>query len=140
MTIRRTLSTLAIVVAAGVAVLVALTSPGDQGSEAVTLTGCLRTGGNPAVYLLRGAETPAANAAPAPGETAAPEDYLLVAIPSSLDLKALVNHRIAITGLVSDAKGGPSPPEEANAAERALKRLAVQSAREAASNCSTGGL
>jgi hypothetical protein len=139
MTVKRTASTLALVLAAGVAVVVALSSPGDQGSETVSLTGCLRTGGKPTVFILRGAEVPAD--APVPSGAAPPraaEDYLLVQIPDTASLGELVNHRVTITGLVSDAKSGPAPPAEANAAERALKRLTVQGTRDVAPSCSGG--
>jgi hypothetical protein len=139
MTLTGTVSTVALVAAAGIVAAVSVSSPGDQGSEAVTLTGCLRTGGTPAVYILRGAG--AAPDAPQPSGAALPaaaEDYLLVQIPASIKLAEMVNHRAAITGLVSDAKSGPAPPSDANAAERALKRLSVQSARDVAPNCSGG--
>ena len=46
----------------------------------------------------------------------------------------MVNHRIAVTGTVTDAKDGTAPPG-ANTAERALKRLNAQSVKEVASNC-----
>jgi hypothetical protein len=132
-------STSALAAAAAIAVVVAVTSPGDQGTEAVTLTGCLRSGGNPAVYILRGAAAPAAVSQPSDRDAVpAAEDYLLVQIPSSVKLEAIVNRRVAITGVASDAKNGPAPPAEANAAERALKRLTVQEARETAPNCSEG--
>ena len=137
MTAKRTVSLLALILAASVAVVIALSSPGDQGSETVTLTGCLRTGSDPVVYILRGAAVPAdalvpSGAAPPP----AAEDYLLVQIPETVDPGTMVNHRVEIAGLVSDAKSGPAPPREANAAERALKRLTVQRARDVAPNCS----
>ena len=130
--------TSALAAAAAVAVVVAIVSPGDQSTEAVTLTGCLRTGGNAAVYILRGAAAPGDAAQPSGAAAAAAEDYLLVQVPSSIKLAEQVNRRVAITGVVSDAKGGPAPPAEANTAERALKRLTVQTAREIAPNCSGG--
>jgi hypothetical protein len=135
----RLASASALAAAAGVAAVVAITSPGDQGSESVTLTGCVRTGGNAAVYILRGATATAGAAQPSGADVpTSADDYLLVQVPSSVKLAELVNHRAAITGPVSDAKSGPAPPSEANAAERALKRLTVQSAREIAPNCSGG--
>jgi hypothetical protein len=136
MSLTTTLSTAAVALAAAIAAFLAVSTPGDQSTDPATLTGCLRTGGNPSVYLLRGAAAPVPEA---PSATAPPaEDYLLVSIPSGVELGKMVNHRVAITGSVSDAKDGPAPPSEANAAERALRRLAVQSARDVAPNCSGG--
>jgi hypothetical protein len=137
MSVTTTLSTAAVAIAASVAAFVAMSTPGDQSGDPVTMTGCLRTGGNPVVYLLRGA---AASTEDAPGDTAngRADDYLLVSIPGGVDLAGLVNHRASVTGIVSDSKAGPAPPNEANAAERALKRIAVQSVKEVAPNCAGG--
>ena len=132
----RTLGALTLA-AAGVTAAVTLSTPGDQ-SETVTLTGCVRTGSNPAVHILRGAAAPTTTAPDTATGLEAAEDYLLVSIPAGTDFGALTNHRVAVTGQVSLAKAGPEPPREANAAERALKRLAVQSAKEVAANCSGG--
>ena len=110
-----------------------------QERPTVTLTGCLRTGSSSTVYLLRGAASPAP-AVESPGhtaETALPEDFLIASTPSGADMAGLVNHRIAVTGTVSDAKDGPAPPG-ANTAEKALKRLNAQSIKEVASNCAAG--
>ena len=138
MSLTGTLGTVAAGVAAAAIAVVSFMSPGDQGSEPVTLTGCVRGGGHPSVYLLRGAAAPAP-ATPS-GETAPmPEDYLLVSIPDTVDLGPMLNHRVAVSGVVSTAKNGPAPPPESNAAERGLKRLAVQSTREVAANCATTG-
>ncbi len=133
----RTLGALALA-AAGITAAVTLSTPGDQAAETVTLTGCVRAGGNPAVRILRGAAAPAPAAPDAAAGMSVADDYLLVAVPSGVDLGAMTNHRAAITGVVSPAKGGPEPPPEANAAERGLKRLAVQSAKEVATSCSGG--
>ena len=135
MSVTTTLSTAAVAVVASIAAFVAVSTPGDQSTDPVTLTGCLRTGGNPVVYLLRGAAAPDTET---PSTSSAAEDYLLVSIPGGVDLAGMVNHRVAITGVVSSAKDGPAPPSEANAAERALRRIAVQSARDVAPNCSGG--
>ena len=138
MSVTGTVSSIALVSAAAIVAAISVSSPGDQGSEAVTLTGCLRTGGNPAVYILRGAAGTAIAQQPSGAAPAAADDFLLVQIPQSLNLAEQVNHRVAVTGIVSDPKNGPAPPSEANTAERALKRLSVQTAREVASNCSGG--
>jgi hypothetical protein len=100
--------------------------PQDQ-----TLTGCLRTGSSPTVFLLRGASL---NADATPSGPRAAEDYLLVSVPASLGER--VNHRIAVTGVVSDAGAPPPPPPAANAAEKALKKLSVKDVKEVAANCS----
>ncbi|HEX5215213.1 MAG TPA: hypothetical protein VFV98_07090 [Vicinamibacterales bacterium] len=136
MTRTRTL-TLAAVLALGAAgVVLAMSTAGDQAAEPRTLTGCLRTGSAPAVFLLRGAALPAA-IAPAPdGSRLLPEDFVLVAVPAGTDLNTLVNHRIAVTGVVIEAKDPPAAPGEANAAERALKKIRVQSVKDVAGNCS----
>jgi hypothetical protein len=95
-----------------------------------TLTGCLRTGSAASVFVLRGAAADAALATPS--GTAMPEDFLLVAIPDQLNLTEMANHRIAVTGVVSDSA---APPAGANAAEKALKKLSVKSVKEVAANC-----
>ncbi len=92
-----------------------------------TLTGCLRGGSSAGVYILRNA-----------GEAAAAEDYLLVAIPQSVSPGDVLNHRVAVTGLVSQPNAGPPPPAGANAAERALTRLTVKALKDVAPNCSGG--
>ena len=131
--------------------------PQDQ-----TLTGCLRTGSSPTVFLLRGASLTDDVASSGPREpfslssheqlagnrpnvsasasglldaavrtARVAEDYLLVSTPPSLS--ELVNHRIAVTGVISDAA---APPAGANAAEKALKKLSVKNVKEVAANCS----
>ena len=51
-------------------------------------------------------------------------------------LNTVINHRIAVTGVVIEAKDPPAAPGEANAAERALKKIRVQSVKDIAGNCS----
>lgn len=118
-------------VAAG-AVTPARAAP-DARQEPTTLTGCLRIGSAPTVFILRGATGPDGRERPAQGQM--PRDYLLVAIPESVDPGPHVNHLVAITGQVSDARTGPPPPEAANTAERALRRLAVSGIRHVADSC-----
>ena len=79
----------------------------------------------------RGAAADDASASPAGNSR--PEDYLLV--PGDIALGDHVNHRVAITGTVSDAGAPPPPPPSANAAEKALKRLSVKAIKEVAANC-----
>ena len=130
----------AVLFAVGAAAVHASVLPA-QDKPTVTLTGCLRTGSASTVYLLRGAASPA-DATESPGDAAAaarlPEDFLIASTPPGTDLSGMVNHRIAVTGTVSDAKDGTAPPG-ANTAEKALKRLNAQSIKEVASNCSSGG-
>ena len=145
-----------------VAALIALGStPTQDPPQEQTLTGCLRTGSAPTVFLLRSASADAPSGPREPfslssseqhsgiGPTVSPsmsgllyaevrtaraaEDYLLVSVPSSLGEK--VNHRIAVTGTVSEAGAAPPPPPAANAAEKALKKLSVRDVREVAANC-----
>ena len=137
MPLTRTLSALG-ATAGSVAIVIAVATSGGQGTETVTLTGCLRVGGNPVVHILRGAAAPAAGT-PSSENAPAAEDYLLVSVPANLELGPMVNHRVAITGQVSQAKDGPAPPREANAAERALRRLTVQGAKEVVASCSGTG-
>ena len=111
--------------------IVALVS--QEAPQERTLTGCLRTGSGADVFLLRGAA--ADQNAETPSGAAVAEDYLLVAIPADVALTERVNHRIAVTGVVSDPGAPPSPPAGANAAEKALKKLSVKSVREVAANC-----
>jgi hypothetical protein len=129
-----------ILIAGGLAsALVAAAPPSvSQERPTVTLTGCLRTGSTSSIYLLRGAAAPSTGVGEAPGATATAlrfEDLLLVA-PSNIDLAPHVNHRIAVTGVKSEAKDSPPPPQGANTAEKALNRLSVESLKEVASNCS----
>lgn len=114
--------------------IVALLS--QEAPQERTLTGCLRTGSSANVFVLRGAAADQNGATPS--GTAAAEDYLLVAIPADVALTERVNHRIAVTGVVSDPGAPPSPPAGANAAEKALKKLSVKSVREVAANCAGG--
>ena len=94
-------------------------------TSAATLTGCLRQGSGEAVFLLRGAT----------GDGPGARDYLLVAVPSGLELSAALNHRVAIVGDVHAADDGPEPPPGANTVERALRRLSVQSMSEIEASC-----
>ena len=120
-----------LVFAVAIVALVSQEAPQEQ-----TLTGCLRTGSAANVFLLRGAA--ADQNAATPSGPAMAEDYLLVAIPADAALSERVNHRIAVTGVVSDPGAPPSPPAGANAAEKALKKLSVKSVREVAANCAAG--
>ena len=97
-------------------------------SQAGTLTGCLRAGSASDVLLLRSASIAGLAAG-------TPDDFLLVGVSDRSDLATHVNHRMAITGVVSGPTDPPAPPAGANAAERALKRLSVREAREVAASC-----
>lgn len=112
--------------AAAFAVLVTVDS-GDslQEGQSVTMTGCLRGGSAAGVFVLRGATTE--------GQPA--RDYLLVQVPDGVDLPALANHTVAVSGTMHSADSGPPPPDGANSAERALRRLAVQGVNDVAPNC-----
>ena len=125
-----------IVAAAAVAVVgsvaVVLVQSAQQPPAERTLTGCVRTGSAPTVFVLRGASI-STGEAPAAGQL--PEDYLLVSIPASVSLDTHVNHRVAVTGVVSEPGVGPPAPAAANAAEKAIRRLTVKSVKEIAQNC-----
>jgi hypothetical protein len=131
---RRIITT--VIAAASAAALAALAGSGAPDRQAVSRTGCLRTGSTSTVYLLRGATNPAPGQAESPGDAGAaiPEDFLLIP-GSGIDLAPMVNHRIAVTGEVSEAKDPPPPPSGANTAEKALKKISVQTVKEVASNC-----
>ena len=116
-------------------VAVVLVQSGGQPPAERTLTGCVRIGSAATVFVLRGASGTSAEAAPPAGGQQLPEDYLLVSIPPAVSLETHVNHRVAVTGVVSDAGAGPPPPTAANAAEKAMKRIAVKSVKEIAQNC-----
>jgi hypothetical protein len=116
-------------------VAVVLVQSGGQPPAERTLTGCVRTGSAPAVFVLRGASAGATESAPQADGQQLPEDYLLVSIPPAVSLETHVNHRVAITGVVSDPGVGPPPPAGANAAEKAIRRIAVKSVKELAQNC-----
>jgi hypothetical protein len=111
-----------LVSAVGLAAFLGQSAPQEQDR---TLTGCLRGGSSAGVFILRNA-----------GESA--DDYVLVAIPQSVSPAEFLNHRVAITGLVSQPNAGPPPPAGANAAERALLRLSVKALKDVAPNCSGG--
>jgi hypothetical protein len=96
----------------------------DDSSSPVAITGCLRQGSSEDVFVLRGGT----------GEDT-PRDYLLVAVPSGVDLPASLNRRVAVDGVVSAAADGPPPPQGANAVERALRRIAVRSISDVAESC-----
>ena len=113
-----------LVSAVGLAAFFGLSAPQVQEQDR-TLTGCLRGGSSAGVFILRNA-----------GESA--DDYVLVAIPQSVPPGEFLNHRVAITGLVSQPNAGPPPPAGANAAERALLRLSVKALKDVAPNCSGG--
>lgn len=135
------------IAAAGVAMVLAQRS--SQTPAGMTVTGCVRQGSGPAVFILRAAAIPIATPAPTIARAAAPRfedgdrpsvsavdtaDYLLVAVPARVDLSAHLNHKMEITGEKSDSA---APPAGANAAERALPRLAVSDGHEVAPNCSS---
>ena len=125
----------------GSSVVIALvqsnTQSGAQQQTEKTVTGCMRTGSSPTVYLLRSASV---GVSESEGQQAAQQtdDYLLVAVPDSINLAVHTNHRVAITGVVSTATAGPPPPTGANAAERAMQRLTVKSVKMIAQNCAAG--
>ena len=128
------IAAVAAAVVAGSAAVVLVQSNQQPPSER-TLTGCVRAGSAPAVFVLRNASSPGSEAdAPSSGQQV-PEDYLLVAIPPAVSLEALVNHRVAVTGIASEPGAGPAPPAGANAAEKAIRRLAVKSVKDIAQNC-----
>lgn len=119
----------AVAVGGGLAWAVMGNGEGVTGERAA-YTGCLRAGSSGSVYLLRGA-TPAEG-----GEGEMRRDYLLVSVAGGVDLNATLNHRVTITGTAAAAAEGPAPPEGANTAERALRRLTVEQLVDVAPNCS----
>jgi hypothetical protein len=131
MTMKRMTALMAVTVAA--AALQAGSAAAHSGQDPVTVTGCLRTGSAPSVFILRGATDPV----PAQPDDAGqmPRDYLLVAIPGGIDAAANLNTLVAITGVVSSGDAAPPPPEAANSAERALRRISVQALRQVAPKC-----
>ena len=134
---KRSLSAAAVIVllAASAAMVQTMAESDADAQDPVTMTGCLRTGSAETVFILRGAAT--GGAAETPDQQASPRDYLLVQFADGVDLTAHVNHRVAITGIVSRAAGGPAPPEAANTAERAMPRLSVRALKHVAPDCST---
>jgi hypothetical protein len=139
-----------LIAAAGVALVLAQRS--SQTPAGMTVTGCVRQGSGPAVFILRGAAIPLASPAPVIARDAPPRfedghqpsesavdaaDYLLVSVPARVDLSAHLNHKMEITGEKSDSA---APPAGANAAERALPRLAVSDGHEVAPSCSSAPL
>jgi hypothetical protein len=134
---KKTKITMLVVAALAATAAFAMTGGGTgmaDGQGAVTLTGCLRTGSAASVFILRGATTPSAESTPDQSDQM-PRDYLLVAIPGDLDPAGYRNKRVAVTGVVSAGEGAPAPPDAANSAERALRRLSVSELKEIASGC-----
>jgi hypothetical protein len=123
--LRAVVAALAITWAAG-AGFIGAAGTETEGAAAATLTGCLRQGSGESVFLLRGATG---------ADDSGPRDYLLVSVPSGLELSAALNHRVAIVGDVHAAADGPEPPPGANTVEKALRRLAVQSMNEIEASC-----
>ena len=63
-----------------------------------------------AVFVLRGASGTPGRTPDQAGGQQLPEDYLLVSIPPAVSLEAHVNHRVAVTGVVSErARAGRAP-------------------------------
>jgi hypothetical protein len=108
----------------------ALDNGADFTGERAAYTGCLRAGSTGSVHVLRGA-MPAEG-----GEGEMRRDYLLVSVAGGIDLNATLNHRVTVTGTATTAAEGPAPPEGANTAERALRRLTVEQLADVAANCS----
>ena len=136
MTRTRTLTLAAVLALGAVGAVLAMSTAGDQAAEPRTLTGCLRNGSAPTVFVLRGATLPTAAAATPDGSAPQPQDFVLVAVPEGTDLNGMINHRIAVTGIVIEPKDPPAAPGEANAVEKALKKIRVQSVKDVAGNCS----
>ena len=90
-------------VAAGAVRLDAVRTPGGQ-DQSATLTGCLRSGSDPSVFILRGASG---------GEMRSPRDYLLVDVAQGVNLGASLNRQVAITGRVWPPGEGPAAPSAA---------------------------
>ena len=126
----------AVVVSSAAVVLVQSTAQSDQQTEK-TVTGCMRTGSSATVFLLRSAMV-GTTESPDQASSQQTEDYLLVAVPESINLAVHANHRVAITGVISTAAAGPPPPAGANAAEKAMQRVAVKSLKMIAQNCAAG--
>jgi hypothetical protein len=123
-------------VVSSAAVVLVQSNAQDQQTEK-TVTGCMRTGSSATVFLLRSATVGTTESAGQAGSQQT-EDYLLVAVPDSINLAVHANHRVAITGVVSTAAAGPPPPAGANAAEKAMQRVAVKSLKMIAQNCAAG--
>jgi hypothetical protein len=131
MMIRRLAGALSFVMAGGL-IAVADTPPVQE--KTTTLTGCLRTGSASTVYILRGAALPDVST---PGHDAGPmpEDYIVVSVPNNTNLADVVNHRLEMTAVVTEPDAPPAAPPNANAAERALRRLSVRAVKDVAPNC-----
>lgn len=131
---KRLSAVVVIVLLAASAAMVRTRAGSADAQDPVTMTGCLRTGSAETVFILRGAAT--GGTAGTPDQQATARDYLLVQLADGVDLTAHVNHRVAITGIVSRAADGPAPPEAANTAERAMPRLSVRALKHVAPDCS----
>jgi hypothetical protein len=119
-------ATIAAVAMVGTVTVAMFSGRAGGDASAATLTGCLRQGSGQAVFLLRGATG---------GDDAGARDYLLVSVPSGVELAAALNHRVSIVGDVHAASDGPEPPPGANTVEKALRRLSVQSMSDIAASC-----
>lgn len=115
-------------VVGAVLVYAGLAGTRPEEAAAASVSGCLRTGSAPSVFLLRGGRVA--------GEEGGARDFLLVSVPSGVNLGGALNHQVSIDGDVFAAAEGPEPPAAANTVEKALRRLAVRSMSDSGTNCS----
>jgi hypothetical protein len=117
--------------------LVAIADTPAIQNKPVTLTGCVRTGSAATVFILRGATDPASMPEEAAPAATLPADYLIAAVPDSVNIADHVNHRVEVSAVVTDPSEPPGPPPGANTAERAMKRISIRSLKMVASNCAS---
>jgi hypothetical protein len=115
--------------------------------KAVTYAGCLEAGAAPGTYMLSNAtevkagaptspNAPAANPA-APAATTAGTSFKIAGTVSGFDLASNVNHKVQVTGMVSD-KDTPTAAASASPAmgqASAVKTITIATARSLADRC-----
>ena len=113
--------------------------------QTMTWTGCLETGTTPGTYVLSNAS--ASGAAPSKsttregaGAAAAGDKFVLSGAPASFNISTHVNHKVEITGTVSDmasAGGAQSKAGQAASADTPTRTINVKSAKMVADRCTT---
>src|SRR5262249_17834988 len=88
--------------------------------KSVTYTGCLESGAAPGSYVLNNAkevkQTSASTQSPAGGasaskstSTASGQSFKLTGVPAGFDLAANLNHKIEVSGMISETSSAAEP-------------------------------
>jgi hypothetical protein len=123
--------------------------------KTVTYTGCLESGSAPGTYMLSnaaevkqpatGGQSAAGGAASSAKSTAGAPSFKLTGTPAGFDLAANLNHKIEVTGMISEASSTPEPrtqpqPNEPRTepqaqSQSAAKTFSLKTAKSLADRC-----